>query len=360
MRQLAAAIILTGVFCSVVPAQSDSGLVLGVEWRRVIKTPVGASLVEQIQKSPFSQIPAFQSFQDAILHDVDSVTISIPSSGLNAGVEQPPVLLVVKGRFETAKLRGMLAKKGQTAERYSAVELLAPPDSSPKSKPGLTRIALLDSNTILVGDRTQVRAAIDRVRKGGSARPSMPEGAKELAASNDLWMVLNIPPDATKDAPPAMAQMLAGVNSAELGVSFGDGMAMEMNFRTNDDATAKTLAQAIQGMVSLAALSQDQSSQNSLETLKKIQITPEGSLVRMALAIDKEEFDKVVAERQSRRTPFMTAGRPTPEPSTPTAAPANPAAPAQPARTEPAAPKMIHISGLDSGPMEIPLGKPTK
>ena len=323
MRHLASAIIFTGIFCAAAPAQSDSGLVLGIEWRRVIKSPVGASLVEQIEKSPLAQMPAFQSFQDVLLHDVDSVTISVPSAGLNPGVEQPPVLVIVKGRFETAHLRSLLAKKGQPVEKYNTVELLVPPDSAPKSKPGVTRIALLDGNTIIAGDRAQVRAAIDRIKHGGSARAGMPEGAKELAAANDLWMIFNIPPDAMKDAPPAMAQMLSGVKSAELGVSFGDGIAMEMNFRTKDDAAAQSLAQGMQGLLSLAALSQDESSKNSLETLKKIQITPEGPLVKLELALDKAEFEKVMLERQTApyRPDRLHA---TPAPAAPGTSPSRP------------------------------------
>ena len=175
----------------------------------MIESPVGASLVEQIEKSPLAQFPGFKSFQDVLLHDVDSVMIAVPSSGLNPGVEQPPALIIVKGRFETAKLRSLLAKKGQTVERYNTVELLVPPDSAPKSKPGLTRIALLDSNTIIAGDRAQVRAA-DRPDQGDwrpvLLAPGILAGAAQLAAANDLWMIFNIPPDAAKDAPPAMAR----------------------------------------------------------------------------------------------------------------------------------------------------------
>ena len=314
MRQLAAAIILTGVFCAAVPAQSNSGLVLGVEWRRIIKSPVGASLVEQIEKSPLAQIPAFKNFQDVLLHDVDSVMISVPSAGLHSGVEQPPALVIVKGRFETAHLRSLLAKKGQVVEKYNTVELLVPPDSAPKSKPSVTRIALLDGNTIIAGDRTQVRAAIDRIKKVGleQTRQGILAGAAELAATNDLWMVLNIPPDATKDAPPAMAQMLSGLKSAELGVSFGDGIAMEMNFRTNDDAAAQSLAQGMQGLLSLAALSQGESSKKSIETLKKIQITPIGPMVKLELALDKDEFEKVMLERQTPESLLPTPTRPAP------------------------------------------------
>jgi hypothetical protein len=347
MRQLAAAIILTGVFCAAVPAQSDSGLVFGIEWHRVINSPIGASLVEQIEKSPLAQIPEFKTFQDVLLNDVDSVTISVPSTGLNPGVEQPPALMIVKGRFETAHLRSLLVKKGQVVEKYNAVELLSPPNSAPKSKPDMTRVALLDSHTIIAGDRAEVRAAIDRIKKGGTGqiRP-----VSELTATNDLWMIVNIPPDAAKEAPAGMAQMFSGLTTAELGMSFGDGIALEINLRTKDDATAQTLAQGMQGLLALAALNQSESSKTSIETLKKIQITPEGPLVKVELALDKSEFERVMLERQAPHSPAAAPAPPAPTVATRT----------EPVRPEPAGPKMIRISGLDSGTLEIPLAKSIK
>ena len=52
-----------------------------------IRKSVGRlSYLEQIEKSPLAQIPAFKNFQDVLLHDVDSVMISVPSAGLNPGV----------------------------------------------------------------------------------------------------------------------------------------------------------------------------------------------------------------------------------------------------------------------------------
>jgi hypothetical protein len=318
----------------------DSGLVLGIEWRRIIDSPVGASLIEQIDKSPIIPMTPFKNFRDMLLHDVDSVTVSVPSSGLNPGVEQPPVLIIVKGRFETAHLRSLLlGTKAQTVEKYNTVELLVPPDSAPKGK-RLTRVALLDSNTIIAGDQAQVRAAIDRLKAGGPAQARLIRaGAAELAAANDLWMILNIPPDMMKEAPPAMAQMLSGVKSAELGVSFKEGVATQMNFRTKDDASAQSLAQGIQGLVALAALSQDESSKAAMETLKKVRIAATGPMVKMELALDRAEFDKILQERQAPTQITSTPDRPVPS------------------RPEPARSNTIRISGLESGPLEIPMAR---
>ena len=53
--------------------------------------------------------------QEALLHSVDSITLAIPASGLNPSVDQPPALVIVKGRFEAGQLRSLLGKKGPSA-----------------------------------------------------------------------------------------------------------------------------------------------------------------------------------------------------------------------------------------------------
>src|SRR5262249_37216904 len=154
----------------------------------------------------------------------------------------------------------------------------------------ITRIAFLDDNTILAGERGEVRAAIDRVKTGrlAAARTAILRGASELASNNAIWMAIDIPASAIKEAPPAAAEMLAGVRGAELGISFDEGFGLQLNVRTKDDASATSAAQALQGLIAIGAMSQSQSPQ-AVDALKKLRITPEGSRVKMALALDRAE-----------------------------------------------------------------------
>ena len=72
---------------------------------------------------------------------------------------------------------------------------------------------------------------------------------------------------------------------------------------------------------------------------KKIRITAEKSQVKLALALDRSELEKIIQETQATRK-IAAAGTP---------APATAPAP------QPAGPKSIRISGLEGGPVELPV-----
>jgi hypothetical protein len=116
---------------------------------------------------------------------------------------------------------------------------------------------------------------------------------------------------------------------------------MRLNVRAKDDASAQSLAQMAQGAVAMAALNQEQVPPASLEMLRKVRIKPEGSLVRLELALDRSEFEKLLKEAQTPR-------------------PAVPPPTARRAPVEPAGPKSIKIYGLDNGTVEVPLPQTKK
>lgn len=255
------------------------------------------------------------------------------------------MLIIVKGRFNMDQLRQLAMTGAKDIEKHRSVELFEMPQGTPTTPAkavavNKTRIAFLDGNTILAGDRAEVKAAIDRLKLGRLTAPKggVLDGIGALASKNDLWMVIDIPASALKDAPPAAAQMFAGVRGAELGMSFQQGFGLQMNIRAKDEASAATVAQALQGLIAMGAMSQSQSPQ-SAEMLKKLQITTEKSRVRLALALDKSQLEQIIKEAQTSRVAAST-------PKTPaTRAP------------EPTGPRAIRITGLDSGPVEVPLAQ---
>jgi ribosomal protein L12E/L44/L45/RPP1/RPP2 len=252
--------------------------------------------------------------------------------------------VVLKGRFKP-ELRSQLKGMAKRSETYRSVELLTAPEDTPAAGAPATanknRIAFLDANTVVAGDLGEVRAAIDRVKGGNltAARGGILDGMAELASKNDFWVVFDLPANALKEAPPAAAEMFNGVKGAELGMSFQQGFALQMNIRTKDDASATAVAQALQGLIAIGAMSQSQSPQAS-EVLKKIRIAPENSRVKLALSLDRNELEKMIKEAQSSAT----------------SAPKKTAAPAP----ERAGPKTVRIIGLDNGPVEVPFSTPKR
>jgi hypothetical protein len=350
MRQLASIVTFACALAGIAPAQSglpliqpDAGVVFGIEWRRMLDSAAGAKLVEQIKKNDLAKIPGFQGLQDALLHDVDSILIAAPASEIAKGSPQASGLMVVKGRFEADRLRSMFTATGGRPETYRAVELFGSPQNAPGSAAGNKNsvFGVLDGTTLLAGDRAQVRAAVDRVKSGRLAQShtGVLAGVADLAANNDIWMIAAIPPSATKDLQQPMGQMLANVRSTDFGMSFRDGLAVRMNVRAKDAPSATQVFQTIQGLIGMAALSQNQNPQ-ATDMLRKINITSEGAQVKLALSLDQGELDKMIQEAQTAR-------------ATPAARPAPATNGIRP--PEPPKPGTVRITGLDSGPVELPL-----
>ncbi len=354
MRRFAVFLAVGSAICGLASAQPgleliqpDAGIVLGIEWRKILDSPLGATLNEQFEKSS-PMPPQMQRLQEIFRHNLDSIIIAASARALAKGTTQPPMLVVVKGRFEASQIREMMKLLSPKIEQYHSVELMSFPDlaamSSAPAAPNsalamapMLRAAILDDATILLGDAGEVRAAIDRAKGGRLTAPrkGILTGAGDLISGNDVWMVLSIPADALKDAPPA-AQMMAGIRGLEFGIAFQEGFGIHLNLSGKDANSATSLAQAIQGFVAMAAMSKDQSPE-TVEMLRKVQIVPDGSRVRVALNLDRNEVQRLIeAAKASRAAPVAKSTAPVRAP-------------------EPRGPKSIRITGLDSGPVEMPL-----
>src|SRR2546426_194042 len=81
--------------------QPDAGFVFGIEWRKLVDSPFGAMMSEQLAKAQLPPVPATAGMVDALLHDLDSVVIASSASALDkTAAAAPPVLVVLKGRFK--------------------------------------------------------------------------------------------------------------------------------------------------------------------------------------------------------------------------------------------------------------------
>src|SRR5215470_3758334 len=69
--------------------QPDAGFVLGLEWRKIVDSSVGATLT------------GAAALLDTLLNDLDSVVLAASATELSkTAAAQPPVLVILKGRFK--------------------------------------------------------------------------------------------------------------------------------------------------------------------------------------------------------------------------------------------------------------------
>jgi hypothetical protein len=301
----------------------DAAFVLGVEVRQVLDSAAG-KLVEK----RLPPLPGLAEFEK-LLREIDSLVVIGTARDLGKGPRQGSALVIVRGTFDREALRKLLPGR---VELYRKFEMWAPA----KMKPAANRVVRLDAGTLLVGERPQVVAALDRL---SSPRAQVPvrlvERAEALAGRYHLWVALEAPPGGfpvEKGSPQApLAAPLAGLDG---GVSFGQGLDLEVNLRAASEASARDLASAVQALMAMAALQPNQPPQ-AAELLRKLQVARGQDGVALRLILTQAELER-----------SMTA------PARPVTAAAPPAAAPAPAT---AGPRKIRIVGLEQGPVEVPV-----
>ncbi|MCP5117119.1 MAG: hypothetical protein GY953_40355, partial [bacterium] len=100
-------------------AHPDATALIGIEWNRVLSSPLGQQIQAKITETGFSGTPGLE-----FLDDVDRIFISSPGPAGPSSDEQPPAVVAVQGRFDLDKLRQMATEKMAASAVYRSVEIL--------------------------------------------------------------------------------------------------------------------------------------------------------------------------------------------------------------------------------------------
>ena len=172
-------------------APPDTKVVIGIELRRLLDSPLakGASISQA--KLPIPQIGGID-----FLKDVDELLITTSAEGQN-----PPALLLLRGRFHPSG-----------SSEYHGVPVW---EASQKPS-GL--LAILDPTTAIAGDAALVHAAIDHRAEDGSSFPELEARIQPLSGKYDIWGAGERIP---KSAQPGQ---MDSIDAFSFGVTFQDGL----------------------------------------------------------------------------------------------------------------------------------------
>lgn len=301
----------------------DAGVVAGIEWKRLISSETGGALRKELKKAGLPPMPGLEVMEKLLFEDIDSLVLATTLKDPGKPGPEAPVLVVVKGRFASGILKPFLSGKG-APEIHRGVEVMAPANM----KPPTTRFAFLDENTLLAGDRREVLAAIDR--RGRPTVPTLSKRAGALASRYDLWVVAEASTMTSTPHGGNMAgfeEFIDQVKSFEAGMLLTDGLGLDVNVLTTSNDVASRMAQSVQGLLAVAGMTKEGA--EMADMLQKVRIGAEASKVKMSLALDKADLEKLMQKAQARATMASASQPPRPVRGT------------------------IRIEGLDSGPMEI-------
>jgi hypothetical protein len=316
--------------------QPNAKAIISIDWKHVRQSHIGTMLREKWVDTN-STIPGVE-----FLNDVDRFLIS--SGGQNADDEtsEPPVLIVVRGHFDLPRVRKLLVTHGAKAQAFNSVQVYRPQGKNSKDM----AFVLLDAQTILIGDARSVFAAVDRNALPPSPTDSVPVLARAAAmdASYEVWALITTPGALANDR---LMGLLSGgeVGSNALGYdvgfSFKNGLSADASVLFESDSAAKRLASELGKMMKMA-IKDKMGEPAMLDLEKKLKITAEGKLVKIAMRVTPQELEKnaqIYAATHKPPAPALAEIRAV-------------------AKTAPELPKperrVIRIEGLDEGTREIP------
>lgn len=317
----------------------DAQALISIDWKTLRQSPLGTLLRDQLaDMNPGAAMPGLQ-----FLNDVDRVLISSQGRNPEAPGGEAPTLIVVRGHFNLADVRKVLADHGARPQAFNSFQVYRPQGRNARDM----AFVLLDAETILIGDARSIFASLERSAAPAAAdENSLLARAADMDSRYQIWALMSGVQALASDR---LMGLLAGgdlgsvARAFEAGVSLHNGLSADIALRFLSEPEARSMASELSKIMKLAA--KDKTAAAGLPELeKKLKITADGPNARISLRLSPQEL-----ERSARL--FAEARRHAPAP----------VAEARPVLPPPSKPEkqVIRIEGLDDGPREIPI-KPVR
>ena len=206
------------------------------------------------------------------LKDLDEVLITSTGEG-----ENPPVLLVLRGRFDVDRF-------ASGAASYHGVPML-----EDGKKAGA--IAILDRSTAIAGDAPLVRAAIDRRGSGAGIAASLAARIEPLRSRYSIWGIGDLleHPAAHAGEPDPMDS----VDQFEIGADLAHGLELSAKVHVRSREDAEKLASAV--VLAETMMKGGQASPNGT----KVEMHTEDGWLTLSLTIPQEALNQAIQEQRA-------------------------------------------------------------
>jgi hypothetical protein len=288
------------VFSSAGPAElaympQDAALIAYADVRQVMDSELRQKLlaVRPDNTDPDGDFEAKTGIN--IERDVDTVVAAMTRSGEG---ERP--LVAARGRFDEARIEGLVREQNGTVEDYRGVTLMTV--SGDDNNMGL---AFPEAGLAVFGHADAVRRAIDT--KQGAA-PDVTTNAEimNLVAGMDdanAWAVGRFDAMARQGRlPTELAGQLPPINWFAASGRINGGVQGVVRAEANTDQAAADLREVVQGFMALARLNTRQSAELTA-LLNSLQLGGDGRTVTVSFAVPAEMVEAFVALHQQRREP---------------------------------------------------------
>lgn len=291
----------------------------GVDLQALLTSPLGQRLRQELDQSGMMKMARTEDL--SFLTAVERLLISSPGdlagARAKAKTDDTPLLITLQGRFDLAAIRKTLIGKGARAATFRGFDLLVP-----DGKKSNMSLALISSRTLLLGDPASLRAGMGPQAAAVALQEDHPllSRAAALNRVHDIWFVSEGSP-ASLAAEAPQAQIFRDVESVEGGLSLRKGLDLAFVLNTKDEASAKLLGTALQGLAGLAAMSAKDAPE-AASLLQKFSVMLSGEQVQVSISYTMAELDRGIASWKARGLGEVVAKKsPAPTPDAPLAKP---------------------------------------
>ena len=248
----------------------------------------------------------------------------------SGSLDKPNGLVMALGTFNVDQLTAALAAKssGASTEDYNGAKLVLGKTENQQQE----AIGFMGSTVAVLGDVASVKAAIDRSWRCDSINPALATQVQNLSLNNDAWVVTTnsitalMPGLAGAPGAPAgpggaaglsqMAQMFKGIVGSNGGIKFGDMVVITGQAVTVDAPTAKSLADVVQAIASIAAMAgagNDPNVAALAQLMQGLKVTADGVNVNITLSVPEAQLEAVINQMKKPRA--APAARPGTKPA---------------------------------------------
>jgi hypothetical protein len=291
----------------------DANTLAGVNVTNAEITPFGQFVLNQLTLSSNDDL---QKFITATGFDPrrDVTEILAATSG---SLAKPGGLVMALGNFNVDQLAAALTKNSSAAstESYNGATLILGNTKDQRQE----AIAFMGSTIAILGDTASVKAAIDRSPHANSINPALATQVQQLSLNQDAWAVTTnsvsaLIPGLTAPGAPApgagvaglgqMAQMFKGILGSSGGIKFGDMVVITGQAVTADAQTAKSLADVVQAIASIAAMAgagNDPNVAAMAQVLQGLKVAADGVNVNITLTVPEAQLEAIIQQMKKPR-----------------------------------------------------------
>jgi hypothetical protein len=285
----------------------DASGVVEINIARVAHSPIGSAIADGIRQGMTSQMqadlaksrPELRAQLMAIsnidwIRDVQDVLIA---GGPTVAGKPWSGLMIVRSSLDPSRIEAL---KGVTDARteYEGVPILV------SAKPGNGVIAFLDNSIVVLGQMSDVEAAIHRRREGTEMSAALSAQMAKYS-QYDIWLAatgIRIPPaavPAAKSAPNALAmQYFEKLTDLNLGLRLSPDFDLSATLEARTEKAATELAQAIQWL-SGTARQQAKLAGKGGAGLDSLKCELNGRRILLSLHVPEEQFRAGLAQMRA-------------------------------------------------------------